>query len=107
MNDEIKEKMTIGKAKKILRGFLAKDCYYDTPLYYAIPYILEYINELQQENQELNDSNQWWNNRFNAIQRDYEDYKSRIEKAVEYIEDVMELTKECPQDLLDILNGKE
>lgn len=45
----IKEKMTIGKAKKILRGFLAKDCYYDTPLYYAIPYILEYINELQQE----------------------------------------------------------
>ena len=53
MKDEIKEKMTIGKAKKILRGFLAKDCYYDTPLYYAIPYLLDYITNLQEENKKL------------------------------------------------------
>ena len=53
MKDDIKEKMTIGKAKKILRGFLAKDCYYDTPLYYAIPYLLDYITNLQEENKKL------------------------------------------------------
>ena len=53
MNKEIKEKMTIGKSKKILRGFLAKDCYYDTPLYYAIPYLLDYITNLEQENEKL------------------------------------------------------
>lgn len=31
------------------------------------------ITNLQQENQELNDSVTWWNNRFNAVQRDYEE----------------------------------
>ena len=47
--------------------------------------VKDYATNLQQENQELNDSITWWNNRFNAVQRDYEDYKSRKEKAVEYI----------------------
>ena len=28
--------------------------------------LLDYITNLQQENQELNDSVTWWNNRFNA-----------------------------------------
>ena len=45
----------------------------------------EKIKELEAEIQELNDSITWWNNRYNALQRDYEDYKSRCEKAVEYI----------------------
>lgn len=48
--------------------------------------LLKDYDELEQAYQELKDSKQWWNNRFNAVQRDYEEYKSRIEKAVEYIE---------------------
>ena len=43
------------------------------------------LNDLQQAYQELKDSKQWWNNRFNAVQRDYEDYKSRIEKVQKII----------------------
>lgn len=78
--------------------------------------LLDYITNLQQENQELNDSKQWWNNRFNAVQRDYEDYKSRIEKAVEYINHLSKepnvfghygIHNDCAKWLLRILNGKE
>lgn len=77
--------------------------------------ILNYITNLQQENQELNDSVTWWNNRFNAVQRDYEDYKSRIEKAVEYINGTTffglrtgkTFLSKYLNDLLNILNGKE
>lgn len=43
------------------------------------------IKELKADNQELQDSITWWNNRYNALQRDYEDYKTRCEKAIEYI----------------------
>lgn len=50
-----------------------------------MPILLDYITNLQEENKELNDDNIWWNNRFKAVQRDYEDYKSRNEKAIEYI----------------------
>ena len=46
------------------------------------------LTNLQQENQELNDSIKWWNNRFNAVQRDYEEYKSKIEKAVKIAKDL-------------------
>lgn len=117
MNDEIKEKMTIGKAKKILRGFLAKDCYYDTPLYYAIPYLLDYITNLQQENEKLLSENITIKSVRNMV--DETIYKSRCEKAVEYIKKHIEkcnidgyegkfdnfdiFTK--PQKLLNILNG--
>lgn len=100
MNDEIKE---------ILQAL--KESYDKTipkqEFNRYLKYIEDYITDLQADNQELQDSITWWNNRYNALQRDYEDYKSRCEKAIEYIEDVMELTKECPQDLLNILNGKE
>jgi len=101
-DDEIKEKMTIGKAKKILRGFLAKDCYYDTPLYYAIPYLLDYITNLQQENEVLENEkdmfykvsqerlNKWLslNDENNKLVEIIKDYKSRIEKAVEIAKDL-------------------
>lgn len=33
-----------------------------------------------------------------------EAYENMRKEAIEYIEDVMELTKQCPQDLLNILN---
>lgn len=43
----------------------------------------EKIKELEAEIQELHDSITWWNNRYNALQRDYEDYKLRYEKVEE------------------------
>ena len=33
-----------------------------------------------------------------------EAYENMRKEAIEYIEDVMELTKQCPQNLLNILN---
>ena len=33
--------------------------------------------------------------------------QQRIDKAIEYIEDNMEINKECPKELLDILRGKD
>ena len=75
--------------------------------------LYDYITNLQQENQELNDSITWWNNRFNAVQRDYEDYKSRIEKAVEYIkehqrkDEFLNLNEWQSRELLNILNRLE
>jgi len=84
MSEDIKEKMTIGKAKKILRGFLAKDCYIDTPLYYAIPYILDYIINLQEENERLNNI---------------------IDKAIEYINE--QLSQGGERELRDLVDGYE
>ena len=48
-----------------------------------ITYLLDYITNLQQENQELNDSIIWWTNRFNAVQRDYEELKQENERLKE------------------------
>ena len=115
---DYKKKMTIGKAKKILRGFLAKDCYYDTPLYYAIPYSLDYITNLQEELKSANESITWWSNRFKAVERDKKDYKSRIDKAVEYIKDsgitFLNLADQrcfcnnnCADKIINILNGSD
>ena len=69
------------------------------------------LTNLQQENQELNDSITWWTNRFNAVQRDYEDYKSRIEKAVEILKDTnvdmpSTLLIETIDNGINILNGR-
>lgn len=85
MKDEIKEKMTIGKAKKILRGFLAKDCYYDTPLYYAIPYLLDYITNLQEEKDYYFKKNNELSTLNTSLRNDRDIYKTRIDKAIEYI----------------------
>ena len=52
--------------------------------------LLDYITYLQQENQELNDSITWWTNRFNAVQRDYEELKQeneRLKKQVSEYQD--------------------
>ena len=48
--------------------------------YNDVKILLDYITNLQQENQELNDSVVWWNNRFNAVQRDYERNKLTLEQ---------------------------
>lgn len=104
-DDEIKEKMTIGKAKKILRGFLAKDCYYDTPLYYAIPYLLDYITNLQQELEEEKRINQ---EDLKLIDK----LEERIEKAVEYLKKTRGNYRDLHYEpikvitLINILNGR-
>ena len=52
------------------------------------------LTNLQQENQELNDSITWWNNRFNAVQRDYEELKQENkekDKIIKIMENYLEL----------------
>ena len=145
MNNEIKEKMTIGKAKKILRGFLAKDCYYDTPLYYAIPYILDYITTIQEENKEAHDFDEtikdikdnliarinrqeceihnlkeelqaYKQERENILDKSKRlNYKTRIDKAIEYIEcgktfddiETARIIDKYEKILLEILKGSD
>lgn len=82
---DYKKKMTIGKAKKILRGFLAKDCYIETPLYYAIPYLLNYITNLQKELKSANESISWWQNRFNAVEKQNNRLKEKHKNLIEYL----------------------
>lgn len=127
MNDEIKEHMQncIDREEscllnsdntKILLDYIT-NLQHTEDLYNQL---LKDYDELEQAYQELKDSKQWWNNRFNVVQRDYEDYKSRCEKAVEYMKKHIEkcnidgcegkfdnfdiFTK--PQKLLNILNGR-
>ena len=57
-------------------------------LYYDgkdIKAVLDYITNLQEEVKEANENAEWWSNRFNALSRDNKNYKSRINKAIEYI----------------------
>lgn len=55
---------------------------------------VDYIEELDAEIKELNDDNIWWTNRYNAIRKEHrdtitrnEDYRARIDKAIEFIEE--------------------
>ena len=41
--------------------------------------------EEKAELQEANDEIVWWHNRFNAVQRDYENLQHKIDKAIECI----------------------
>ena len=98
MNDDIKEILDKLKSDDYYEKEYQKSVYYERDLKKLEDYItnlqhtedlynqlLKDYDELQQAYQGLKDSKEWWNNRFNAVQRDYEDYKSRCEKAVEYI----------------------
>jgi predicted nuclease with TOPRIM domain len=89
---------------------------YKVPITWSELYdIRDYITNLQKENEELkaelheaNDSSEWWHNRFNAIQKENEYYKSRNEKAVEYIKensDMVDWLHCVNYDLLNILEG--
>ncbi len=113
MNDEIKE--IIESSRKIIKSNRENGFDRIIMLGDDIDKLLDYITNLQQENERLKEENKHiFANvnddellRSNAMNwAEAQDYKSRIEKAVEYIEDVMDLNKECPQDLLDILNGR-
>lgn len=90
MNNEIKEILIKDFNEILVKEFCTdwkeKRLYIEL-LVNSTPFsnLLDYITNLQEENKELNDDNIWWNNRFKAVQRNYKDYKSRNEKAIEYV----------------------
>lgn len=79
----------------------------------------KYSGEENAELKELYENSEWWHNRFNAVQRDYENLQQRIDKAIEWVHkhiskynckgitiiDWNELSN--PNDLLEILGEKE
>ena len=69
---------------------------------YDMEQLLDYITDLQE----------CYCNRTDCSGRikdskKYNSLQQRIDKAIEYIEDNMEINKECPKELLDILRGKD
>ena len=77
--------------------------------------ILDYITNLQQENERLKEENKYLDELRNANYSSWQDSLSRIEKAVEYIKEDYERNQEvieyCSFDefykkLLNILNGR-
>ena len=118
MNDEIKEIIRLNCEEEIEVKYFAKDdSIVDTTMDYS--QLLDYITNLQEELQESNESITWWANRFNAVERDKKDYKSRIDKAIEYIkndwyelntrdiEHCINFNKDIRIDLLNILKGSD
>lgn len=108
MNDEVKEFTKNLIYDETVEGFICTDKFYKK--------LKDYITNLQQELKEANESVEWWTNRFKAVEK--EDYKTRIDKAIEYIEKeyednviIVDYTDNpiTPQDLyaelLDILKG--
>lgn len=86
--------------------------------------------EEKAELEELYENSEWWHNRFNAVQRDYEqlkkrnkeledgfkasieelsEYATKIDKAIEEIKRVIQIIKEQPTEndnfILERLNG--
>ena len=49
----------------------------------------DYITNLQEELKSANESITWWQNRFNAIERDNKNYKSRCDKAIDILEELI------------------
>ena len=86
-NDEIKE--------KIKAYYVAND----------IDEIIDYITNLQQENQELNDSITWWNNRFNAVQRNYEELKQENEMLINELKLQKGATRLFKNDLANVMGN--
>lgn len=87
--------------------------------------ILSYIEQLEADYKEANDSITWWTNRYNALNKEYKLLKDRNEinidrnieayriveqlennrdKAIEYIEEKGRL-KYNPNELINILKG--
>lgn len=84
--------------------------------YIEIELMNDYMQEVEAQVQELNDNNIWWHNRFNVVQRDYENLKDKIDKAIEYITTEQLYTnyqwgksqyEKILKDLLAILGDKE
>ena len=49
----------------------------------------ELNKQLKAELQEANDNIIWWSNRFKAVQRDYENLKEKIDKAIELTKNLL------------------
>lgn len=112
MDDEIKEildEMKFMQEKKV--KFYSLDICQSKLL-------LNYITNLQQENEELKKNQRYYKNGVFSLEYDKEtmsdmidDYKSRVEKAVEYIREEI---KDMPEngcrirlnEVLNILNGR-
>lgn len=75
--------------------------------------IEEVLEETMADLKEANDSVTWWHNRFKAVQRDYEELKTKINKAIEYLKEREEDNMCCSvcsvmsDKLLEILGDKE
>ena len=134
MNDEIKEiskvdKQILDKIERILASELSKKEYDEFYSYFneiKKPNIIidikddanikDYITNLQQENEKLkelcdkyeehNTAFKLWKMKMEEIPiyEEKEDYKSRIDKAIEYIEEKGRL-KYNPDELINILRG--
>lgn len=73
--------------------------------------------EEKAELEELYENSEWWHNRFNAVQRDYENLQQKINKSIEYIKENFDKTGICVsgsdlpysyiEELLEILGDKE
>lgn len=102
MNKEIEE--IIGLMQEIINEEPAK--------FENFKKLLSYIEQLEADYKETNDSITWWTNRFNAVERDNRDYKSRIDKAIEYInKNIAIYHKQLPliaidyEEVINILKG--
>lgn len=50
--------------------------------------------EEKAELEELYENSEWWHNRFNAVQRDYENLQHKIDKALDYCDRYLQLDLE-------------
>ena len=128
MDDKIKEKKTKRLIEKIkgLTTHVVKPGELSIYNYLTIDsqeatLLIDYITNLQQDNEELKKNQRYYKNGVFSLEYDKEtmsdmidDYKSRVEKAVEYIgeykdycdKEVCDCTPKYFEDLLDILNGR-
>lgn len=64
-------------------------------------------DEEKAELEELYENSVWWHNRFNAVQRDYENLQTKINKAIEILHDDNYCHIEKLQKINEILGDKE
>jgi len=114
MNDEIKEIISKRKQKIELNKSLNVQGYYDK----EDELLLDYINNLQQENERLKelDENYPIEEELAEAYRREEDYTSRIDKAIEYINNLSKepnvfghygIHNDCAKWLLKLLRGED
>jgi len=118
MNDDIKEILRTLKAKSTIYEYCLKENISYNDESYEAHLLLDYITNLQQENEKniemLNDIIKEQDGKLTNLQQEKEDYKSRCEKAVEYInyygttpeENDDTTCRHILKSLLNTLNGR-
>lgn len=113
MNDEIREIL------KELNKIIDNTSYNEEFTYFQTSHIcklLDYITNLQEGNERLNENNQAMQEEMAKTWKIADDYKSRIDKATEYIKDsgitFLNLANQrcfcnnnCADKIINILNG--